>query len=119
MKKLLLLVFVLVLVSAAFAGKGKNCEDKKMSPEKMQEKHLSKLSKELKLSTDQEAAIDKIMKNGWDEMMKEKEEFQAKMKLRKEAKDAEIMTILNEDQKVKFQEICEKKMQKRWKEKTK
>ena len=117
MKKsaLLSLVFLLafVSVSSAFWGKGdgegkhRKHEKQEMMDKSPEERHkclMDRLEEDLGLSESQKAEVDKIIKSGWEKMEAEKEAFHKKMKEFKDAKDAEIMKILNDTQKIKFQE---------------
>ena len=75
---------------------------------KMHQKHLNRLAKDLKLTDDQKAKIDQILKSGWDEMEAKKEKFKQEMKELREQKDVKIKELLNDEQKANFEKICKK-----------
>lgn len=109
------------LVYAADDKECKPCDKKDMQQgvEKMQQKHLDKMAKELNLTPDQKQKISAIMKENGEkrktEMDKKREEAKAEM----EATDKKITDILTPEQAQKFEKMktdrkekMEKKMKK-------
>jgi len=87
-------------------------EKPKMSKEERHKFFMDKMAEDLGLNETQKVEIDKIMKDGWERMMAEKKIFHEKMEALKSEKDSEIMNILDETQKVKFQEKIKEREEK-------
>ncbi len=131
---ILISLFLIFNCSYLFAGKNKKkpsdccccscsaqkaekalCREHKFDPEmkkKMHEEFVEKLSKELNLTKEQRENVDKILKEGWDEMKAKKEQMKKEMQEMREAKNSKIKESLDEKQKVKFDEITQKMKEK-------
>jgi len=108
---LLFLVTMFSFSSLVFANPrpGRMADDGKSKEEMMEEmhkKHLDRLTDDLKLTDEQREKIDKLLKSGWEEMVAKKEEFRKEMKELRDQKNEKIKEVLNDDQKSKFDEIC-------------
>jgi Spy/CpxP family protein refolding chaperone len=99
----------------------KKCEKKCMgqNTEKMQAKHLDKLTKELNLTPEQKDKISAIMKESGEKKKAEMQKMRENAKAEMEAKDKSIDAVLTPEQAQKFENMqaerkakMEKKMKK-------
>ncbi|MFC1546393.1 hypothetical protein ACFL4O_01590 [bacterium] len=119
MKKITTLVLCMFLLTGLAQAKGYGkgprtgkCADKEWSKQRHKE-HVEKLAQELDLSEDQKEKVSEILKNGWEKINKEKEQMIQRVKEIRNKKDSSINSILNDEQKKKFEEYKKERKLKR------
>ena len=103
---------VLVHADMDMKGDPQKWEEKR---EEHQKKMLDKMTTDLNLSSDQQASIKKIMEDRGKKMETLHKESMEKGKAIMESSDKQIESVLNADQKTKF-EAMKKEMKNKWKE---
>ncbi len=102
-------VFAASVCTVAFAMEGGWEGKGKQSMEKMHEKHLEKMTKDLNLTVEQKDKISALMKNKSDKMMAEKKKMMDAEKIIRDDYNVKLKEVLTPEQATKHNKMMEER----------